>query len=339
MRWHLDWKFSLVVSTWSHDELLKLVLRFKLVLVVLELNDKEVISLAHSSFIYQGNWAVTKDSLLLCGNLCSLVVLESDWDTLAGREDHIVDESSWVGNEHISFSLTLEVVEHVVEVDTQLWVVSASNQLLLVLPGYWAEVVELRQVILEDASVVVGVLHQAWLFVVKVGREALSCMNISLDGANGSIFHVPDTLGSIDFCEVVIDSVVEAKNMRKIMFKMSKSVSNDRSVALKCSYRVSLSSGIDVFLWHSNIENIGWLKVSSGQVHSLFSGLWIVFKNPTVLKAVFLLSSLKDEISKESFINSLSVLLHELSQLFAFNAVSVNILLNNIFNLKMNCTS
>jgi len=49
--------------------------------------------------------------------------------------------------------------------------VGALGQLLLILPGNWAKVAKLRNILLHDASVIVCVLHVARLLEEKIGGE------------------------------------------------------------------------------------------------------------------------------------------------------------------------
>jgi len=98
---------------------------------------------------------VTHQCLLLLHDLTSFMLLVSDWDTLGRREDDVVDEPPGVVHEHLSLLRGLEVVEDVVVEQRVLGVVGALDQLLGVLPGDWAEVAELGEARLHEASVVV----------------------------------------------------------------------------------------------------------------------------------------------------------------------------------------
>jgi len=96
MRWHFHGQLSLVVPSGSHNKLLKFVLRLKLVLAVLVRDHQQVVSLAHSILVHQGDRAVAKDGLLLGCDLRRLVMFEPDWNSLLRRKDDVVDKSLWV---------------------------------------------------------------------------------------------------------------------------------------------------------------------------------------------------------------------------------------------------
>lgn len=261
MRWHLDWQLGLVVPGWSSEEELELLLSLEAESLLLVLDDEERVTLDDSFVIGEGDWAVSKDSLLLRDDLSGLVMLESDWETLGRAEDNVIDESSWVLNKHVSLGFTSEVEEGVLVQDSVLLVVSALDELLLVLPGDWAVVAKLREGLLHDRSIVVSVLHQAWLGEEHVCGKVLSGIDVCLNRVKSFLFHVPLALETIDFNQVVVVSVVETKNVLDVALHVSESVSDDGSVALEDSLKsVSLSSLVDLLLRNSNEEHIGWLE-------------------------------------------------------------------------------
>ena len=89
---------------------------------------------------------------------------ETEWDTFLRGEDDVVDESLWIIKEHQLFRFTLEVIEHVFIENAVLWIMGSFDQVLGILPGYWAVVSELREGFLEEFTITVDVRKLTWSF-------------------------------------------------------------------------------------------------------------------------------------------------------------------------------
>lgn len=98
--------------------------------------------------------------------------------------------------------------------------------------------------------------------------------------------------------------------MGQVELQESEFVSNNRSVALKLINGIFLSSAVDGFLGHPDMEDIGWLQSILSQHLSLHSSLWIVFENPTVKQTVLGLGSLGNQAGEEFVIDTLTLLFH-----------------------------
>jgi hypothetical protein len=144
MRRHLGRQINLVVFGWVLDESLQLELILECELLIFVLNDKQLITFDDLLFIHESNWAVSKYSLLRVDNFSRLVGVQPDRNTLRGTEDNVVGESLWVRKEHLLLIFTLEVVEYELVQDTKFLILAAFHQLLGILPGDGAVVLELR---------------------------------------------------------------------------------------------------------------------------------------------------------------------------------------------------
>ena len=89
---------------------------------------------------------------------------ETEWDTFLRGEDDVVDESLWIIKEHQLFRFTLEVIEHVFIENAVLWIMGTFDQVLGILPGYWAIVSELREGFLKEFTITVDVRKLTWSF-------------------------------------------------------------------------------------------------------------------------------------------------------------------------------
>lgn len=129
--------------------------------VVLVLDCQQLVSFDDAALLDQSNRTVIFDLFLLGNDLSSLVKRNSERNTLGRREYDVVGEALWIRYEHIFFGLSLEIVEHVLVKDAQFLVVRALYKLFRVLPGDWAEILELRHARFENASVHVEVTDLA----------------------------------------------------------------------------------------------------------------------------------------------------------------------------------
>jgi len=285
MWWHLDWKFSLVISTWSLDELLKFVFILKWVFLIFVLNWQKCIAFYNFILIHQRNRAMTKHGLLLGDDFSCFVWLQSQWNTFLWGEDNVIDESSWTWKEHLLLSWTLEVVEDILVEETIFRIMSALDQMLCVLPGDWAEVCELWKTCLEKSSVTMDIIQLAWSFitctfasaVAVTSGESLSSTNIHFYCCHGGIFHEPLALETIDFNQWIVNSLIEWSNKRKIGFQVSESLGKNGSEGCKISILEIFSSLIDLLNGYSSQEYIGWNNTKPSHLSSLSSCPWEVF--------------------------------------------------------------
>ena len=170
------------------------------------------------------------------------------------------------------------------------------------------------------------------LVAVAPGK-LLSCIHIGLNGWQSSFLHVPFAFKSIDFKQGVVKALIEGKNMRKLVLKVSQSEGENSSVCSKVFSLLRFGSTVDFFVGDSNVKHVSWWKTRLGHECCLGFGAWEVLNYPSILEAVSSLWSLCQELHHKLVIDASTFLLHSFSKSLALCAVSTNILFNDLIHL------
>ena len=76
-------------------------------------------------------------------------------------------------------------------------------------------------------------MNDAWTLGEQILGELLSRVNGGLNSIQSSVLHEPLASEAIDFNQGVVPSLVESKDVWKVLLGVSESFGNDASVALK----------------------------------------------------------------------------------------------------------
>ena len=211
-----------MIAAGCHDELAEFLLVGKAVLLTLECAHKDGVAGQELLLISEGHDTVVLEGLLSVSNLGRLVRGHALGHISFRGEEHVVSELLRVGNEDLSLFLVGEVEEEVLVEDSKLGRVSASDKPLLVLPGYWAVVCELRDALLEEDTIHVKVLNAAsplatsLVLMLEVACEFHAGLQILADSLDSSVLGEPLGFHGIYSCDIVVEFLEEVDDAGQI---------------------------------------------------------------------------------------------------------------------------
>jgi len=165
--------------------------------------------------------------------------------------------------------------------------VCAIDKLLVHFPTNWAHVSVLAHRLLNQASVVVEVLHYARSVVeVQISCKLETRLCNFLYRIEGNVFHVPAGLHSVHTDKTVVVFLVEEAGLRDILGKVVEATDKNVAVASELFNFSCFSALEDFFCGNLYIEHNIWVHAKLSHLNSLCPVLRESIYNPATFQTI-----------------------------------------------------